>query len=952
MTKHDVSVSSASLPKGWQTFAFKPDATTARKVAEELQSMRPGNAKTTMKLIADTLAERSSQERSEMSRLIMAELITDQARDFLKVTAATRLKHPTVLTPKDPTPQHLNPVHYLDVVEPSTKQRLPKTSKLGDPQLLNALDLSTADKRMVDLAAMEQHIDDESDASSMGHLKMAMKFVDDMNGGKGTYSEARRTALGPMVTDSTQQHLVDQIGFRTAPTQRNDKGLSAQNDLTSTYWRSTFAKTLPDFMKKLGTKVKIEDGDLLVNSPSVKKRLEMLVGKEVTDQLTIEPLQGTTGVSVLKGVRKLMRSDINWDSIMHELGAAPSAYQLYELMDLGKKEPPTNFKVDTRADLIALMTSSKFSRLQEMARSKGQLATVCAMVEHLVLGLTDENGPQRFDTLTASALNSMDRLLDIIVENERNPSAAMRAADLMMDEIGLVVAAAKNYVADDYRSTMRDITLERAPKIKPLVTRNEIQLESHLMSSGMDSLSTALYIALSTRDQDKVSRKTEGIDYFETGMLLDSLKKGKAVQPRDDVLIAALNPSSPFVAPSTENLVKDVRDAMKSRKKGDPPFALILDTTIQMAAKSTEDPTQLDAVLDGLKDLIADGSLEVFLCKSFQKYASFGTGKVAAGDLTMLSKRGNLASASARAKARIQEHDLDIAAHDEGQFIIHMLKHGHRDELALIDHAAENAKFVDEFCWPIEADYAKGSKYVDGIPLLLRSSPTGKVGKIFGRLAGVDQRDSFSFLRTSYVGGIPGPWPVPDTEGYYVRINTGHEPKEKMVENFYAFGHLAASLLPNGDKTDDPIDLDRLTPDTVIEHLDAVAIAAQSNPTAAQYQNNILASYCLFGFQNAYGPKPALVPAAIRVFGSSMTGVTLDTQRLLATSIFANLQSKHITADPTALAGLCNAAIVLPAWQFKPIAAKLAKDAKSQLEAMGDSDQAKLLREIISRANK
>ncbi len=964
VTKHDVSVSSASLPKGWQTFVFKPDVATAKTVAGELQSMRSTAAKAPMKLIADQLAERSPEERSEMSRLIVAELMGDHARDFLKVTAATRLKHPvetpkapTIGTPKAPTTeQSKNPVHYLDLARPKdlTKPKLPTTSKFAEPLTLDALDLYTADKHMVDLAAMEQHIDEQSDASSMAQLKMAVKLVDDL-GNKTTYSQLRRDDSGlTALKDTTQEHLVSQIGFRTAPTQRNDKGLSAQNELTSTYWRSTFAKTLPDFMKMLRTKVKIEDGDLLVNSPRVKKRLEMMLGKDVTDQLTIVPLEGTTGVSVLKGVRQLLRSDINWDSIMHELGAAPSAYQLYELMDLGKQEPPTNVKVDTRADLIALMTSSKFSRLQEMARSEGQLATVCAMVEHLVLGLTDENGPDRFDALTASALNSMDRLVEIIVANERNPSAAMRAADLMMDEIGLVVAAAKNYHTADYWATMRDITLERAPKIKPLVTQNQIQLESHLMSSGMDSLSTALYIALSARDQDKVSRKTEEIDYFETGMLLDSLKKGKTVQPREDVLVAALNPSSPFVAPSTENLVKDVRDALKSRKKGDPPFALILDTTIQMAAKSTDDPTQLDAVLDGLKDLIADGSLEVFLCKSFQKYASFGTGKVAAGDLTMLSKRGNLDSAWSRAEALLQEFDLDLAAHDEGQLIIHMLKHGHRDELALIDHASENAKFVDEFCWPIQADpglgYAQGSKYVDGIPLLLRSTPTGKVGGIFGRLAGVDQRDSFSFLRTSYVGGIPGPWPKADTENYYVRINTGHEPKEKMVENFYAFGHLSSGLFPNGDKADPPIDLGQLAPETVIQHLNAVPTAA-SDPTAAQYQNNIRASYLLFGFQNAQR-KPALISEALRTIGSSMEGVTIDTQRHLATAVFANLKPQHITADPTELAGLCNAAIVLPAWEFKPIAAKLAKEAKNQLEAMGNSDQAKLLREIISRASK
>ncbi|WP_229691322.1 hypothetical protein [Sphaerisporangium melleum] len=908
--------------------------------------MTPTTAKTTMKLVADQLAELSPKDRSAMSRLIMSELSGDQARDFLKVTAATRLKHSTVVPP-DPTAQSSDVVHYLDLVPPKDLVKL-KSTRPSDNEnalLLDALDLYTADRRMVDLAALEQRVDDESDASSMGHLRMAAKLVDEINGGKVTYSQLRRTDLGLTVKDTTQEHLVDQIGFRTAKTQRTEKtGLSAQNDLATTYWRSTFHKTLPDFQKKLRSKVKIEDGDLLVNSPRVLRKIEMLLGKEVAGRLTVVALDGRKGVSVLKGIPGLKRDDINWDSILHELGAAPSAYQLYELMDLGKDEPPTNFKVDTRADLAELITSSRFSRLQEIARSTGQLAPVCAMVEHLVLGLTDELGPQRFDTLTASAMASMSRLLDIIVDNERNPSAAMRAADLMMDEIALVVAAAKNYHDVDYRDTMRDIMLERAPSLAPLVTKNQVELGSHLMSSGMDALGTALYIALTARDHDKVVRPTEDVDYFETGMLLDRLKKGELVTPRSDVLVAALNPSSPFVAPSTENLVKDVREALRTRKKGDPPFALILDTTIQMAATSTKDPTQLDAVLDGLKDLVADGSLEVFLCKSFQKYASFGTGKVAAGDLTMLSKKGNLDSAWSRAEALLQERALDLASHDEGQFVIHMLRHGHRDELALIDHAAENAQLVDGFCWPIAADYALGSTYVDGIPLVLRSTPTGDVDSIFKRLAQIDWRDSFSFLRTSYVGGIPGPWPKPDHEKWYVRINTGHEPKETMVENFYAFGHLSGSLLANGKKSDEPVILRDLTAETVLKHLSAVPSAALSDPTVAQYKNNIIASYLAFGFQSAKG-KADLVSPTLDFFANGTAGVTIDTQRLIARELFALVQTKPVPSDPKALAGLCNAAIVLPAWQFKPIAAKL------KLDTIGDSEQAKLLRKIVDRAN-
>jgi len=213
----------------------------------------------------------------------------------------------------------------------------------------------------------------------------------------------------------------------------------------------------------------------------------------------------------------------------------------------------------------------------------------------------------------------------------------------MMDEIGIIVAVAKNYVRTDYRDAMRAILLERAPSIRERV---DIGVSSHLVSSGMDALATALWVALSTRQHQEVTRPTEPVDYYETDLLLGKLKKGETVTPRKDVLVAALNPSTPFAAPDPAKLVVDVLAGLDARTT-DSPFALILDTTIQTAPRPGG-RSQLDVVLGGLRDAIGTGKLEVFLCKSFQKYATFGFGKVAAGDLTMLSKKDDLASASAR----------------------------------------------------------------------------------------------------------------------------------------------------------------------------------------------------------------------------------------------------------------------------------------------------------------
>jgi hypothetical protein len=550
----------------------------------------------------------------------------------------------------------------------------------------------------------------------------------------------------------------------------------------------------------------------------------------------------------------------------------------------------------------------------------------------------------------------------------------LRAVDLMMDELAVVLAVAKNYGRVDYWKTMQDVLLKRAPSIRSKVGV-EIELSSHLMTSGMDALGTALYIALSARRGGEVSRATEKVDYFETGMLLGKLKKGEVAKARKDVVVAALNPSTPFEPSSAKNLVEGVLDGLKARKPDDPPFALILDTTVEDGLDLTTGRTRLDEVLNGLKGAIADGSLEVFLCKSFQKYASFGTGKVAAGDLSVLSKKNSIASQYTQVEALMQELDLDLARHDEGQLVIHMLKHGNQDEQALMSGACGNAEFVNRFCWPVTST-ALGSPYVDGIPLLLRSKPGGEIAPLFEKLALVDWRGSFSFLRTSFVDLIPGPWGAPTThqqEDWYTRINTGHESKQTMVEYFYAFGHLATGTPPGAEKPTAEVDLDSLTMKDVKEHWDALGgVKDEGNADIARYRDSIMASYCVFACQNVRF-KLDVLPMLIAFFSTPTTGVSIGTRRYLAGELLARanlpllktLDAGTLTdlcdramafkipgqdkPDATVtLAAMCRAAEVLPDWSMKPFAQGL----KDKLKLSGGSKEEQRLGDLIDRALK
>ncbi|MEQ4725667.1 hypothetical protein [Nonomuraea sp. B19D2] len=921
ITKRDVSVASApvstSTPPGWQEFTEKPDPATAEVVAKALQ-----DTTFSVQRMAGMLAQRSAYERSTMSRLIVAKLRGDLALDFLKATAGVRLVKPRTPQKQVPQPEY---------------GRAP-----GRDQSLEALDLAAQGKGAVDLVELAKRTDDADDASSMAYLKRVLEDVKSISSSTTPYSQERRTALG-RVAVAGQAHIVEQVGFRTASSKRaGQSNLSTQHDLVSSYWRTSFDEALQKFVKKLQADGKLKEGDKLVNSPRVLRKLEMVLDPKVLAKLEIRPLKGETGISVLRGATD---SSLPWKEILEGIGATPSAYQLYELMDADQPPPRPKSAVDTHADLAQLITSSAFSRLQDIARGKGELAPVCAMVEHLMLGLTDKHGPERKDALTADALRSLSRLLDIVVEDP-NPSTALRAVDLMMDEIAVVLAVAKNYKRVDYWKTMHDVLLKRAPSIAPNVGR-EIELNSHLMTSGMDALGTALYIALSARGSGQVSRATEKVDYFETGMLLGKLKKGETAKLRKNVVVAALNPSTPFESSPAKNLVAGVLEGLKARKPDDPPFALILDTTVEDGLDLSTGRTRLDEVLNGLKGAIADGSLEVFLCKSFQKYASFGTGKVAAGDLTVLSKQDNYASHSPQVEARLQELDLDLARHDEGQLVIHMLKHGNQDEQALMRSAAGNAEFVNQFCWPV-THTDLGSPYVDGIPLLLRSKPGGEIAELFQKLALVDWRGSFSFLRTSFVDLIPGPWGATDQrEDWYTRINTGHESKQTMVEYFYAFGHLATGMPPGAKKPTKQVDLNRLRMEDVKEHWDALrGVTDEHDADIARYRDNIMASYCAFACQNVLY-KPDVLPMLVAFFATPTTGVSIEIRRYLAGELLSRANFLK-SLDTATLAALCRAAEVLPSWSMKPFAQGL----KDKLKLDGDSKEEQRLRDLIERARK
>jgi len=239
-----------------------------------------------------------------------------------------------------------------------------------------------------------------------------------------------------------------------------------------------------------------------------------------------------------------------------------------------------------------------------------------------------------------------------------------------------------------------------------------------------------------------------------------------------------LNPSTPNAAVNLNALADKVKRNISD--SGHDPTTLVLDVTIE------KNKDELNDLLSQFKTELENGKLNIILCKSYQKYGSLGTGKLMAGNITVINngdekfsnctkfvqdaseKLGNLSESA----GKLQQ--------EESQLMTHILKHASGDELLLIQDAAQKAKFIDQFCFPAGIT---DPQHVDGLPFVLRDGASPQM-----KLLQIDLRDSFSFLNTSYL----------DFNG---RINPGHESEARMVEQFYALGQ--ASTLNHAFNKDD-----------------------------------------------------------------------------------------------------------------------------------------------------
>ncbi len=467
--------------------------------------------------------------------------------------------------------------------------------------------------------------------------------------------------------------------------------------------------------------------------------------------------------------------------ILNTIGATPSTYVAEAYMQPALAPLPANPALDNENRMQTLADGPVMAELAKLAEQPTGMGAMASAAQNLVVGLSGHiPDDQRTNPLIDNSLQQIEKLLNVMVASGEHPEQFSKAFNFLIEELQIVLTEAKPYRPQDFESGLAAVRMDRTPILNDLP---ENGITVGYASSGMDALSTAFAAAKTMHQGGQVEQVIQGgdnLNYFEVPELLKGGQLGNANEP---IITAALNPSTPQASVNIQDLAAKVNRRIQDHN----PTTLILDVTIE------SDTTKLNDLMTALKSKIDDGSLNVILCKSYQKYGSLGSAKVMAGSITMVNNGDDKFNPAKQFMTDSCDRLGNLAVDGTGkmvkgesQFLTHLIRCTSANEIQLIKDAAQKAQFIDRFVWPPSSDRSLDSS-VPALPFVVRGDAVGATSAS-GRLntSGIELRDSFSFLNTSYLVVTPPGSPA------FLRLNPGHESPSRMVEQFFAVGHLSS----------------------------------------------------------------------------------------------------------------------------------------------------------------
>lgn len=645
------------------------------------------------------------------------------------------------------------------------------------------------------------------------------------------YTDKRREELQALL--GRDHYLLREYGMRTIKdmTKVSERpGLRIDHSLSSTYLRDAPDQSVRDkfadlYQTKTGNAF-VPGKMFVVNSEGVPDKLTAIYGPDWTDvkgspPLTFKSLYAPPMQKIADGVWVLtMSRQLNSNQkkafqgrMLDGLGATPSSYQAVKALAPGAQPPLTDpnllapASLGNGAKVGALKTAPGITVLKSLPKSH-PMATLgnaaAQMVEGLAKKLEAKTLVENADAfnrnkLVAAALKNIDDLMAAMPSYMDDIPRFTRLFDVLVDEVYLVLATCKPYTKQDFKDESKAMMEQRAPALK---TIPNVKNETFLLSSGMDTLSTAVMAAKSLTSAQKVnlldpgSPGSPGVNYFE--IQVNMLSRGK-VTDNGPLIMGTLNPSTPnvdFTKPAdsgwdVDDLITQIETKVGRLAPGPTalaPAVVVIDVTVEQHKENDADK-EINKIILKFKKLIDEQKMQIMLCKSYQKYPSLGTGKAMSGGLTVIGKGPKCEALMTT--ARDAETKLAFDQNDETQMVAHFMTHERDMETPMLDRAQTNAAFLKGMM-PGAVQGPQSYKYSEGLPFLVVSdaprqftrTPTDAAFKPDDLLykLGVEQRFSFGFQNSSCLD-IPGG----------VRICTGQESKAELVEKFYAFTRLSTA---------------------------------------------------------------------------------------------------------------------------------------------------------------
>jgi len=599
--------------------------------------------------------------------------------------------------------------------------------------------------------------------------------------------------------------------------------LNIANDLHVDYHREEPSPALQENLEKLyadqGYKLPKDHDVVFVNSLHTVTHLKRLLSSPLVQASSSVPAaagvspppvalaRGIFGVPVLKDERL-------WaDRIIVLLGARPSSYQAKRVFCGPLAQIPAAANVDNEKCVALLRRSrpdapSHRLRLAVPSEGAGAMAhAAAALIEDLGTAL-DLNGKlkehRQNPMLRLGLTGVMDHAekLNSLHNDTARFSNAYRA---LMEELHVVLATARPYNEGDFkRAALSQLARGLDPAVMSVLKTPEV----YLATSGMNALMQGLETAKDFSGDDRVAllfseRHGTSPIYYEVGQLMALNQQKKSSESR--TLLAVLNHSTPEANGRNQTswdvdaVIETTRARISKHLHGERPYTLVLDTTV-------EHRSDLRRLTTALKEDLAQGKLQIVLCKSYQKYANLCSAKVMAGSIAVLG-RDSAKRQHVEERLRETEKSYGWFSNDESQLMTHFLRSG-QYEFALLERAVANANFVRDSCFTGQGDHAAFDGHHRHLPfamLLMNPSDndyefpvlqirTAQDNHTLMQLplnGGIDnhrvrERDSFGFSETIQVS-------IEDLAGYggsTMRLSFGQESKAELIEMFYASSRL------------------------------------------------------------------------------------------------------------------------------------------------------------------